>query len=574
MAMFTIKAEVISDGIACGPVRNFVKARTVEERKNISAGERENEKQHLKEAIESSAVELRNIMEEVSRTLGKDKAEIFECHMDILGDDEFQGDMYKLIENEGYSAPYAVQVVAEKNALEMEELEDSVFTARAADFRDIGQRVISHLLRDGSNETVFPPEPAVIAAESLTPGDTIRFAKQNLAGLIVCKGGKNSHAAILARSIGVPAAVIQENMLSLLRDGTEVVMNLRDGEVIVNPDSETILQAERLAKKQAERKILLAGLKDKPAVTLDGKRVKLYANGGSIRDLPDIAAACPEGIGLFRTEFLFMEQDSLPNEEIQAAYYRQVLQSVKGKPVIFRLLDIGGDKPLPYLPHPPEKNPFLGWRGIRFLLDNPEILRTQIRGMLLASAAANETVRIMVPMVAAVSEMKAVNGIIDEETASVGGDAVPGMMVETPAAALTVRAFSGFSRFISIGSNDLTQYTIAADRESDQLSNLYSEFHPGVLALMKKAVTDAHSCGMETGICGEFASRPEGAAILTGIGFDELSMSAAAISAVKQLIRSCSMVELEDLADRVLTLADSASVKETAACFLSTKGFL
>jgi phosphoenolpyruvate-protein phosphotransferase (PTS system enzyme I) len=570
--MFKIRAETISDGVAFGPVINFVKTTTVEERKNIPEKERGTEKRLLTDAIDAAANELRKTMKEVSMALGSDKAGIFECHLDILSDEEFQGDMYDLIGKEGYSAPYAAQVVSEKNALEMEELEDPSFAARAADFRDIGQRIISQLLRDSGDDAAFPPQPAVVAAVSLTPGETVRFCKQNLLGLIVCKGGRNSHAAILARSIGVPALVIQEDMLALLRNGTQVIMNMHPGELMVTPDEETLKAAENVRSREDGRKRHLSELLGKPAVTADGKQIKLYSNAGSIRDLPDITSAAPDGIGLFRTEVLFMEQDSLPNEETQAACYRQVLQAVKGKPVIFRLLDVGGDKPLPYMPHPAEKNPFLGWRGIRFLLDNPDILRTQIRGILIASAAAGETVRIMVPMVAEVREMTEVARIIGEEEKTTGGSAVPGMMVETPAAAMTVRAFAGVSRFISIGSNDLTQYTIAVDRESSQLSKLYSEFHPAVLALMKKAVTDAHAVGMETGICGEFASRPEGAALLAGIGFDELSMSCAAISRIKELIRSCSSEELQNLVFRVLDLPDSDAVRTEASAFVAEKG--
>jgi phosphotransferase system enzyme I (PtsI) len=573
--MFSINTITLSDGVACGPVLNYRKSAEVEEKKDVPPEKRGAERAQLEESLSVSLNEIQSLVGEVRKSLGDDKASIFECHADIISDEEFQHDMFSLIEEKGYSAAYAASVIAEQNALEMEELDDPYFKERAADFRDIGQRIVSHLTKEqNGTEEEFPPHKAVVVAESLSPGETIRFYKPNLLGFIVAKGGKNSHAAILARSIGVPAVVVSENMLSLLKDTTMVVLNIENDTLIVEPDRKTIEKAEKIQTVQENRKIRLKKLKGKPAVTKDNHRFKLYANSGSMKDLAAVTAEQPDGIGLFRTEFLFMEQSSLPNEEIQAAYYAKVLESLDGKPVIFRLLDIGGDKPLPYMPHPKEKNPFLGWRGIRFLLDNGEILRTQIRSMLIASASTHQTVRIMVPMVSCVSEMKAVHDIIKEEQKSIGGDAIPGMMVETPAAAMNVLNFKDMSGFISIGSNDLTQYTVAVDRESEVLRRLYSEFHPSVLQLMYRAVTDAGKVGMETGICGEFAGRPEGAVLLAGIGFDELSMSAGSIPAVKEILRNCSFTELQDLTKAVIKLPDAESVQQKAHNFLEERGLL
>ncbi|MCR5291105.1 MAG: phosphoenolpyruvate--protein phosphotransferase [Treponema sp.] len=572
MSMFTIKSQMISEGLALGTVLHFTPVCEVENKKSIAKDQRKIEIEALKSAIESSRKELETTVQDIEQTLGKDKAEIFACHLDILMDEDFQQEMFTLIQDEGYVAPYAAKVVSEKNALEMEELEDPLFAARAADFRDIGQRLISFLSCNGNDEGIFPPEPAVIVAPFLTPGQTIRFNKENLRGIIISKGGKNSHAAILARSVGIPAVVVPENMLSLLRDGMSVVLNFTRDAVIVNPDADTITQIETLLHNQEKRNRDLLNLQGMPAVTLDGHRVKLYANGGSIHDVSAITQAQPDGIGLFRTEFLFMEQNSLPDEEVQASCYRQVLQSVSDKPVVFRLLDIGGDKPLPYMPMDAEKNPFLGVRGIRFLLANPEILHTQIRSMLLASVASGLPVRIMVPMVSSVTEMEQVSAIVQEERSSVGGTAVLGMMVETPAAALSVAAYKDLIAFISIGSNDLTQYTLAVDRESEKLSMLYNEFHPSVLKLMQKAVCDAHACGIETGICGEFASKPEGAVLLAGIGFDELSMSPRSIAQVKHIIRNTSITELQELVHTTLEYGKPELVYGAVASFLETKG--
>ncbi len=291
-----------------------------------------------------------------------------------------------------------------------------------------------------------------------------------------------------------------------------------------------------------------------------------------MKDLPAAAAEKADGIGLFRTEFLFMEETSFPDEQKQAAYYRQALETLRGKPVIFRLLDIGGDKPLPYDPQPPEANPFLGVRGIRYLLARPELLASQIRALLLASAASGQTVRIMVPMVCLPSEMKAVREIAAAEERRTGGHAVIGMMVETPAVAMSVRAYSGLSEFISIGTNDLTQYSLAVDREHDRLAGIYDEFHPGVLSLMAKACADARHSGMETGVCGEFASRPEAAVLLAAMGFDELSMRASAIASVKEAIRSCTMREAGALLERALAESEAEGARTLARAFLAERG--
>lgn len=291
-----------------------------------------------------------------------------------------------------------------------------------------------------------------------------------------------------------------------------------------------------------------------------------------MKDLSAIAEAHADGIGLFRTEFLFMEQGGFPDESTQEAYYRRALETMGDKPVIFRLLDIGADKPLPYAPHPRENNPFLGWRGIRWLIDNPDVLIGQIRAMLTASAATRRAVRVMVPMVCSPKEMSVVKNIVDRLIPETGGTAFLGMMVETPAAAMSVRLFQGLSTFISIGSNDLTQYTLAADRENELLGDLYSEFHPGVLSLMRKACADARSCGMETGICGEFAGTPEAAPYLLAMGFDELSMSARSIPSVKEAIRATRIEDARALLDEALALGSSADVRELARAFLKTRG--
>lgn len=579
-----VPAKTLSAGTASGPAINSGNGHAVAERRDVPANEREREKTVLVSALESSVAELRQLALRVEAELGKDKAEIFESHADIAEDDELHEDFFALVD-EGCSASTAVRDVSERHAAEMEELDSEYFRARAEDFRDIGSRIIGHISAiergcdviagvDASALCRFPAVPSIIVSKTLSPGQTVQFYLPNVLGFAVSSGGANSHAAILARSLGIPAVVIPENVLSGVSDGTEIVLNLESDTCVINPSKETLVRAVSARDEEKKRKERLAALKNLPAVTKCGRKIALCANGGNMKDLAGIVEANPDGIGLFRTEFLFMEQTSFPDEAAQSAYYRRVIDSMGDRPVIFRLLDIGGDKPLPYAPHPHENNPFLGWRGIRYLIDNPDILLSQIRAMLLASAATGKTVRIMVPMVSCPSEMEIVKKLIERESKETGGRAIPGMMVETPAAAMTVAAYRGLSEFISVGSNDLTQYTLAADRENELLGNLYSEFHPGVLALMKKACEDAHAAGMETGICGEFASRPEGAIYLAAMGFDELSMSAGAIPAVKELLRNIDLDEVRPLLEKALAMRDAEGVRHIAREFLEGRDLL
>jgi phosphotransferase system enzyme I (PtsI) len=572
-----IAATTLSAGIALGPALLAETGEDVPAVTDIPESARAREAELLDAAFVLSVAELKILAEQLCADFGRDKAEIFESHVEILGDEDFRGDMDKLVAK-GYSACHAVKTVADENARDMEELEDEYFRARADDFRDIGRRVISHIQKVSAGAcrddlegkpAPFPPVPSVIVSPTLSPGQTVQFHTPNVLGFVVCSGGQNSHAAILARSLGIPAVVIAEDKLKSIANGKTLLLNLEKDLIVIDPDGETRELAAAERARELARKKNLAELHDLPAVTACGKRIGLYANGGSMKDIQSISAANADGIGLFRTEFLFMEQTAFPDESSQTAYYRRILDTMDGKPVIVRLLDIGGDKPLPYAPHPQENNPFLGWRGIRYLLGNPETLKCQLRSLLRASSASGRQVRIMVPMVSRVEEMRAVRDLLEGERKAVGGDAALGMMVETPAAAMTVSAYAGLISFISIGSNDLTQYTLAADRENELLGDLYNEFHPGVLALMKKACEDAHACGMEAGVCGEFASRPEGALYLAAMGFDELSMSPGSIAAVKEMILGLELDGARSVLSRALSLSTAAETASLARDFLS-----
>ena len=592
MAQKTVSALILSPGAAAGPVFRDSNAsascgeNVLANRKDIPEAERDAERELLFDALDRAAADLLRLAErvrsELGSVLGTDKAEIFEGHADILQDDDFRNDMARLVAD-GYSAQCAALAVAESNALDMEALDDEYFRERSSDFRELGRKVAdcASAIRSGSSGASgsaaclcgpVPPVPSIVVAEELSPARTVQYHVPNVLGFIVSKGGANSHAAILSRSLGIPAAVVPIGDLALFQSGAMAAINADPDTATAEPDEDAISRARSAALAASLRKERLAKLRDFPAATSCGHRIGLFANVGGMKDLPAAAAEKADGIGLFRTEFLFMEETSFPDEQKQAAFYRQALETLRGKPVIFRLLDIGGDKPLPYDPQPPEANPFLGVRGIRYLLARPELLASQIRALLLASAASGQTVRIMVPMVCLPSEMKAVREIAAAEERRTGGHAAIGMMVETPAVAMSVRAYSGLSEFISIGTNDLTQYSLAVDREHDRLAGIYDEFHPGVLSLMAKACADARHSGMETGVCGEFASRPEAAVLLAAMGFDELSMRASAIASVKEAIRSCTMREAGALLERALAESEAEGARTLARAFLAERG--
>ena len=579
-----ISSKTLSEGIVSGPLVILNEKKNSISKRIVLESERKNEITILKEALKNSVIDLRNLAKKLTAELGKDKADIFEGHGDIVEDEDFQNEMFDLILKEGYSAEHAAITICENNALDMESLEDDYLKARADDFRDIGNRISEavftvHNTKKASvvqkeSAQLFPVKPSIIVASKLSPSQTVAFYLPHVLGFIVSCGGANSHAAILARSLGIPAVMVSNTERESLVENAEVILNYDKKHIIVQPNLQTKKNVEEALRVQTEKKEKRALLLDLAAETKCGYKIGLYANAGNISDLPCIALEKPDGIGLFRTEFLFMEQLELPDEAMQVAYYTEVIQSFQGKPVIFRLLDIGADKPLPYVFQPKEENPFLGWRGIRFLIDNPPILKTQIRSLLRASEITGEEIRIMIPMVISPSEVLVVDKYIKEAQSEIDARVLLGIMVETPSAALSLAAYKELIQFISIGSNDLTQYTLACDRENELLQDTYSEYHPAVLNLMYTACSTAHSFRMETGICGEFASQIGGALLLTAMGFNELSMSARAIPKVKEAIRSCFKSELQDLLNEALRCTEASEVKSLVESFIHKKALL
>ncbi|MDA3812087.1 MAG: phosphoenolpyruvate--protein phosphotransferase [Spirochaetaceae bacterium] len=523
-----------------------------------------------------AALELEKLIIKVRAEMGDDKAEIFEGHMEILTSDDVEEGVVEIITEQLVCADKASEIFAEMNAKDMEELEDEYFRERGQDFRDIGQQLIKGIHGSGNVERSLP-ERAVIIAEELTPSQTASLDMSRVKGFVVKKGGKNSHAAIIARSMEIPAILIKDADLSMLFNHEDKVFLDGDtGEIWVNPDEQVVLELKRKEKKKQKEKEELLQLLDLPAMTKDNKNFGLYANVGGTFDINNAVKYNADGIGLFRTEFLFMETMSSPTLARQTEVYQSAIESMKGKNVIIRLLDTGADKPLPYWPLPVEDNPFLGIRGIRLLFQKEDILRTQIQALLMASKAG--PVGMMIPMVGSLNPILRVKALVEEEKAALawtGPDNLTlGVMIETPAAVQLIKDILDHVDFVSIGTNDLTQYTLAADRGNPSMSEYYDEFHPAVLRSIAHVIIQAGKKGILNGICGELAGNPLALPFFIGLGVDELSTNASSILQLKKIIRKINFADAEQLAQEILRIPTTEGIRARLQRFLTERDLL
>lgn len=533
-----------------------------------TGGTADEELRRFHQAREAAREEIQRIYDQALAQVGEKEAAIFQAHLLFLDDPALRQQVEAAIQS-GQPASLAWNEAIEQYAAMLAGLDDPVFRARAADLRDVGQRV-AHLLRGEQAEIPLPPEPVVFFAETLTPSQTISLPSDLVRAFCTVQGSPTSHVAILARSLGIPAVVgLPAEVLQAVRNGETVIVDGGEGVVLLSPNAATLARYRaRLQAEQARRKQALS-LWEQPAVTLDGRRVQLGANvgGGGPEEVRQALQYGAEGIGLLRTEFLYMGRQAPPDEEEQVATYRAYIQAMEGRPVIFRTVDIGGDKAIPYLKLPAEANPFLGLRGLRFSLSQPELFRTQLRAILRAGAGTQGVVKIMFPMVASVEEVrqaKAHWAQVQRELAQEGREVAQGVevgiMVEIPAAALLADVLAGEVDFFSLGTNDLSQYTLAADRTHPEVGHLADALHPAVLRLVAQVVDSAHAAGRWVGVCGELAGDALAAPVLLGLGVDELSMAPRALPEVKAHIRRWSFAEAQALAQEVLRLATSEEV--------------
>lgn len=552
----TIKGIAASDGIATAEAYLLVQPDLSFDKKSISDADAEVSR--LKDAIATSDAELTKIRDVAKESLGEEEAQVFDAHKMILADPEFTGAIEQEIKDQTVNAEQALDDVSKNFIAIFEGMTDNPYMQeRAADVRDVTKRVMAHLLGVELPNPALIDHKVIIVAHDLTPSDTAQLNKKYVKGFVTDIGGRTAHSAIMARSLELPAVVGTNTITGDVKDGQTVILDGLNGAAIIDPSDEDIKKYDKMAKYFADQKAEWEKLKNEATVTADGKHFDIAANIGTPDDLEGVIANGAEGIGLYRTEFLYMQSDELPTEDDQFVAYKKVLEGMKGKPVVVRTMDIGGDKHLPYLPLPEEMNPFLGYRAIRISLDRQEIFRTQLRALLRASAFGQ--LRIMFPMIGTLAEFRSAKKIFEEEKAKLVEKGVEvsdniqlGMMMEVPAAAVLADQFAKEVDFFSIGTNDLIQYTMAADRGNEHVSYLYQPYNPSILRLVKHVIDSAHAEGKWAGMCGEAAGDNIMVPLLLGMGLDEYSMSATSVLRVRSLMKKLSTADLKELADRAV----------------------
>ncbi|MGG3563405.1 phosphoenolpyruvate--protein phosphotransferase [Neobacillus rhizosphaerae] len=525
------------------------------------------EVERFRQAMAQSKSELEAIRDRAKIDLGADKAAIFEAHLLVLSDPELNSPIEDKIKSENVNAETALKETADMFIMMFEQMDNEYMKERAADIRDVTKRVLSHLLGVHIVNPSMIAEEVIIVAEDLTPSDTAQLNRQFVKGFTTNIGGRTSHSAIMARSMEIPAVVGTKTATEEINNGDLVVVDGLKGEVHINPTPELVEQYRKTHEEYEVQKAEWAKLVNEPTVSADDHHVELAANIGTPKDLKGVKENGGEGVGLYRTEFLYMGRDQLPTEEEQFEAYKAVLEGMSGKPVVVRTLDIGGDKELPYLELPKELNPFLGFRAIRLCLEEQDIFRTQLRALLRASSYGN--LKIMFPMIATLDEFREAKAILEEEkqkliseNQKVAEHIELGIMVEIPSTAVLADQFAKEVDFFSIGTNDLIQYTMAADRMNQRVSYLYQPYSPSILRLVKMVIDAAHAEGKWAGMCGEMAGDETAIPVLLGLGLDEFSMSATSILKARSLIRNLKKSDMEKLAQEVLNMQTTNQVIE------------
>ena len=549
-----LKGIAASSGITIAKAYKLETPQITIEKKDSNPQE---EIEKFKNALAASRKDIETIKERATGKLSDEELEIFDAHLMVVDDPAMSDEVISMIENEKVNAEYALDVVSNNYISMFESLDDEYMRERAADIKDVTTRIKYHILGVDVADLSLIDQEVIVVAHDLTPSDTAQLDKKFTKGFATEIGGRTSHSAIMARSLEIPAVVGIASVMSEVKHGDLLILDALKGQLIVNPDEKTIEQYQEKAEKYQKEVAALKVLKDKETITTDGHKVEIVGNIGTPDDVAGVIDNGGEGVGLYRTEFLYMNSTELPTEEQQFEAYKKVLVAMNGKPVVVRTLDIGGDKKLPYLPIDPEMNPFLGYRAIRLCLDRKDIFRTQLRALLRASAYGK--LRIMFPMIATIDEFVSAKALLEEEKeklikegVEVGQDLQVGMMVEIPAAAVLADEFAKYADFFSIGTNDLIQYSMAADRMSEKVSYLYQPLNPSILRLIKLTIDGAHSQGKWCGMCGEMAGEPDAMAVLMGLGLDEFSMSATSILKARSIANSISYQEMQQLAAKAV----------------------
>lgn len=560
-----LKGIAASDGIAIAKAYLLVEPDLSYEKTEVT--DVESEVKRFESALEVSRTELSTIREKAAKDLGEDKAQIFDAHLLVLNDPELTGPIEESIKNAKTNAETALQETTDMFIGMFESMDNEYMRERAADIKDVRKRVLSHLLGVTIPNPALIDEEVVVVAADLTPSDTAQLNRKFVKGFVTDIGGRTSHSAIMARSLEIPAVVGTKEVTASVAKNDMVIIDGLEGNVIIHPTEEQIAHYEKIKSDFALQQAEWEKLKNEKTVSKDGVHVELAANIGTPNDLEGVISNGGEAVGLYRTEFLYMGRDNFPTEEEQFEAYKAVVSGMDGKSVVVRTLDIGGDKTLPYLELPEEMNPFLGFRAIRLCFANEELFRTQLRALLRASVYGN--LKIMFPMIATVNEFRQARDILLDEKAKLKAagtevsDSIElGIMIEIPAAAVLADQFAREVDFFSIGTNDLIQYTMAADRMNERVSYLYQPYNPSILRLVKMVIDASHKEGKWTGMCGEMAGDQTAVPLLLGLGLDEFSMSASSILKSRSLIKRLDQSEMVKLAEEALNKATAEEVVE------------
>ena len=554
-----------SEGIGLGKVVLIEEHDLTVEKKSVT--DTDAELKRLQDAIEKFVAITNEMADKMAKTVGEQDADILRGHIIMLQDPMIEEQISALMISEKISAEMALEQVLDQTAEMFAAVPDELIQQRATDLMDIKSRMLKILMGIEEVDISQVPENTVLVARDLTPSMTAGINPANIAGILTEVGGRTSHSAILARAMEIPAVLSIEGICGIVKNGDTVVLDGSKGEAIVNPDEATVKEFEKKFADYAAEKELLKAYKGKPSQTKDGVKVELVSNIGKPEDADKVVECDGEGIGLFRTEFLFMDRDSVPTEEEQFEAYKKVAETMKGKPVIIRTLDIGGDKAIPYLGLETEENPFLGFRAIRFCLKRRDIYEVQLRALLRASAFGD--IKIMVPLVTGVDELRAVKVILedikrqlDKEGIAYNKDVKVGVMMETPAACMMADALAKEADFFSIGTNDLTGYTMAVDRGNAKVAYLYSTYNPAVLRAIKRIIECGKAEGIMVGMCGEAAADPKLIPLLLAFGLDEFSVSATSVLKTRKTISDCNIDECKALAEKVMKCVTEEEVLE------------
>ncbi len=561
--MTMIKGIAASNGIAIAKAYKLVMPDLTVDKTTVEDVEKEIEV--YEDAMSQTAKDLETIKEAASKNLSAEEAAVFDAHALVLSDPELKSQVEDKIKNEKLNAAAALEEVSTMFVSMFEAMGDEYFRERAADIKDVSRRLLANLLGKPLPNPALIDEEVIVIADDLTPSDTAQLNKNLVRGFATNIGGRTSHSAIMARSLEIPAVVACKTITEEVKSGDMIALDGIAGVVMVNPDEATIQEYVTKRDEYIAYREELKKLVNEKTVTTDGHHVELVANIGGANDLAGVKDNGGEGVGLFRTEFLYMESADLPSEDKQYEVYKEVLESMQGKPVVVRTLDIGGDKEIEAIDLPKEMNPFLGVRAVRLCFQREDIFRTQLRALLRASVHGD--LRVMFPMIATLGEFRKAKGILLEEKEKLLAEGVEvsdalqvGIMIEIPAAAVLADQFAKEVDFFSIGTNDLIQYTFAADRMSSGVSYLYQPYNPSILRLIKHVIDSAHKEGKWTGMCGEMAGESLAAPLLLGLGLDEFSMSATSVLSQRKLIRSLSKAEMEELANKAINCSTMEEV--------------